>query len=209
MRAAAQSVAQPTPRVGDHWRFASENRLTGRTSEETRTVRAVQAERILCDNDSTDPAFARGVFVYTRAWNLLARPALAAAGDSAQDAGQWRWQPYYPHFRFPLRPGLRWQGEARVTNSATGTTNVHRYTAAVGDEQSITVPAGSFDVQPVRYDAEVVSDDGAARLTWHNLETLYYAPAVLLFAQAEHRITGPDGRPARDSRLQLLQVRRG
>ena len=205
-------ATRPQVAVGDTWRFASENRLAGTTAEETRLVRAVTDTRIECDNDSTDPNFARGRFIYTRHWNLVSRPALAAAGDLPEDIGQWVWNPYYPHFRFPLVARKRWAGVARVTNTATDTTNVHRYVAEVLPAQKVSVPAGTFDVLPVRYDAQVASDgstDGNEQLAWRNVELLYYAPAVNLFAQVEHQITGPDGRPSRDSRLQLVEYRRG
>lgn len=202
------AAARPVVAAGDLWRFATEDRLRQRSSEETRRIVQVTRERILCDNDSTAPGYARGRYVYTRHWNLVSRPALAAPGDLPEDIGQWVWTPYYPHFRFPLAPGKRWRGSARVTNTHTDTTNVHRYEAEVLAPQTVSVPAGSFEVLPVRYEAQVASDDSAAQLAWRNVELIHYAPTVQCFVLAEHQVIGPDGQPSRDSRLQLLEYRR-
>jgi hypothetical protein len=208
MTPAPLSARRPAVAAGDLWRFAAEDRLQQRRSEETRRVVQVTRDRILCDNDSTAASYARGRYKYTRQWSLVSRPALTAAGDLTEDIGQWVWTPYYPHFRFPLVPGRRWRGSARVTNTQSDTTNVHRYQAEVLAAQTVTVPAGTFEVLPVRYEAQVASDDGAARLAWRNVELICYAPAARLFVLAEHQVSGPDGRPSRDSRLRLLEHRR-
>lgn len=202
------SAARPAPRVGDTWRFAVTNRLTAMRSEETRRVVEVTRDRIVCEVDSTDPSFARGRFTYTRQWNLLARPALAQAGDLPEDTGQWRWQPAYPQFRFPLQPGKSWRGTARVSNSATETTNVHRYVARVLPAERVVVAAGAFDTLPVRYEAEVTTVGDAQALVWRNRDTLHYAPAVQLFVRAEYGVVGPDGAPARDALHELVAYRR-
>lgn len=205
----AASAPRPRVRVGDAWRFAVRNRLTGSSSEETRRVLALTRERIACEVDSTDPAFARGRFVYTRQWNLVSRPALGSPGDAPEDVGQWRWKPPYPQFRFPLAPGKQWRGTARVTNGATDTTNVHRYVARVLDPQTITVPAGTLAVLPVRYEAEVTTEGDDPPRVWRNAETLHYAAAVNLFVRAEYGVTGPDGTVARDALHELLAYTRG
>jgi hypothetical protein len=207
--AARAHAARPALRVGDTWRYAVTNRLTAIRSEETRRVLALTRDQIVCDVDSTDPSFARGRFVYTRQWNLVSRPAQAQAGDLPEDIGQWRWRPAYPQFRFPLAPGKSWRGTARVTNSATETTNVHRYVAQVLPIERIGVPAGEFDTLPVRYEAEVTTDGDAQALVWRNRDTLHYAPAVRLFVRAEYGVVGPDGAPARDALHELIEHRRG
>jgi hypothetical protein len=204
----AAGVPAPQLRAGDAWRFRVDDRLRGRRSEETRRVVQLLDDRIVCENDSTDPAYARGRYVYTREWNLLERPALAAAGDSAEEAGRWVWDPHYPQFRFPLHSGARWSGRATVSNAATDTRNVHAYSVQVRPPETVAVPAGRFDTLPVRYEAHVASDDGLAQLAWFNVERLYYAPAVNLFVQLEHTIAGPDGQRARDSLHVLLEYRR-
>jgi hypothetical protein len=201
----AVDAPRPDVRDGDHWRFAVLNRLSGARNEETRRVLRVTHDRIHCDLRSTDAAFAGGHFVYTRHWNLVSRPAQAHAGDTPEDAGRWTWRPPYPQFRFPLRPGKRWQGVARVSNAATDTTNEHRYLAEVLAPQSLVTAAGTLDVLPVRYEARV-STEGAddATLVWRNLDLLHYAPALRLFVRAEYRVTAPDGSAARDSLYELI-----
>lgn len=72
--------------------------------------------------------------------------------------------PFYPHFSFPLVEGKQWSGTAIVENRATDTRNAHRCVATVGCARRIRVPAGEFDVLPVRYEADVKSDDGQAQL---------------------------------------------
>ncbi len=207
--AAPPSAPRPVLRVGDTWRYVVTNRLTAMRSEETRRVLALTRDQIVCDIDSTDPGFARGRFTYTRQWNLVSRPALAQAGDRPEDIGQWRWRPAYPQFRFPLEPGKSWRGTARVTNSTTETTNVHRYVARVLPMQRIGVAAGGFDTLPVRYEAEVTTAGDAQARVWRNLETLHYAPAVRLFVRAEYAVIGPDGSPARDALHELIGHQRG
>jgi hypothetical protein len=198
------TATRPHVRPADRWRFASHDRLNDASHDETRRVTAVTRERIVCELGSTDEAFAAGRAEYTREWNLLSRPALAAPGDNADEDNRWRWRPHYPQFRFPLAAGQRWGGTATAANRATDTRNMHRYRAVVLAATAVTVPAGRFDVLPVRFESSVASDDGQSRLAWHNVEMLYYAPAVNLFVRYEQVVTGPDGRAARDQRLELL-----
>lgn len=197
-------MLRPIVRVGDTWRFAVENRLTGARHEETRRVMAIDTRQIVCENASTDPNHPRGRYVYTREWNLLERPG---AGD-ADTAGVWRWTPHYPHVSFPLTIGQRRGGVATVENAVTGTRNVHSYITQVGPAEHVVVPAGRFRVLRVRYESTVTSNDGQQQLTWRNLETLHYAAAANLFVQFEHLTAGPDGKSARDTRHQLLEYRR-
>jgi hypothetical protein len=202
-------VQRPEIAVGDTWRFAVDNKLSPGAAEETRRVVEVAPDRIVCELRSTAAGAASGRYVYTREWNLLARPALAAAGESVDDAGQWRWSPFYPHFSFPLVEGKQWSGTAIVENRATDTRNAHRYVATVGRARRIEVPAGAFDVLPVRYEADVKSDDGHAQLAWRNVEVMHYAAAANLYVQAEHTIISPDGRLARATVARLVEYRRG
>jgi len=195
----------PDVRPDDVWHFASHDRLRQARFEETRRVLAVDRQRIVCQLGSTDPAFTAGRAEYTRQWNLLSRPAARSPGDEPDDDNRWRWTPHYPQFRFPLAAGLRWSGQATVANRATDTRNVHRYRAQVLAATQVTVPAGTFDVLPVRFESSVASDDGQSQLAWGNDETLFYAPRVNLFVRYEQRITGPDGGPARDATLELLR----
>jgi hypothetical protein len=199
------NAPRPRVRVGDSWRFASHDRLRGARFEETRRVIAVSRGRIVCELSSTDPAFGSGLAEYTREWNLLARPAARAPDDESDAANRWRWKPHYPQFRFPLAPGRTWHGQARVENRATDTRNVHTYRAQVLAVTRLTVPAGTYDALPVRFESTVHSDDGQSQLTWRNAETLHYAPRAALFARYEQTVTGPDGQPARDVALELLQ----
>jgi hypothetical protein len=198
------SMPLPTVRVGDRWRFAMTGRVSGVRSEETRRVTEVTAERIVCEVDSTDANAARGRFVYTRHWNLVSRPAPMRAGETPEDVGEWRWQPHYPQFDFPLVPGKLWRGTARTSNRATETVNVHRYEGRVLAPRTLTVAAGSYTVLPVRYVADVVTEGDLSNAAWRNEETLYYAAAVNLFVRAEHRVVDPAGGLARDSVLELL-----
>lgn len=195
---------RPRVRAGDLWRFASHDRLRGTRFEESRRIVAVDQARIVCELASTDPAFAAGRAEYSREWNLLSRPAAALAGDEPDPDNRWRWTPEYPQLRFPLAVGKRWSGTAIVENRATDTRNVHVYEARVLGAARVTAPAGAYDVLTVRFESEVASDDGQARLSWRNVEMLHYAPRANLFARYEQSITGPDGQPARDALLELL-----
>jgi hypothetical protein len=198
------SVPLPTVRVGDRWRFAATGRVSGIHSEETRRVVEVTADRIVCQVDSTDAHAARGRFVYTRHWNLVSRPAPLREGETPEDVGQWRWQPHYPQFDFPLVPGKLWRGTARTSNRATETVNVHRYEGRVLPQRTLTVPAGTYAVLPVRYVADVVTEGEPTASPWRNEETLFYAAAANLFVRAEQRVVDPAGGVARDTVLELL-----
>lgn len=204
-----RAVQRPEIAAGDSWRYAVENRLSAGSAEQTRRVLEVAPDRIVCELRSTAAGAASGRYVYTREWNLVERPALVAPGESAQEAGTWRWSPHYPHFSFPLVEGKQWSGTAIVENRATGTRNVHRYVATVGRARRIRVPAGEFDALPVRYEADVRSDDGQAQLAWRNVEVMHYAAAVNLYVQAEHTIVSPDGTLARETVARLTEYRRG
>jgi len=197
----------PDVRRGDLWRFVSHDRLRQARFEETRQVLDLAADRIVCELASSDPAFAGGRAEYTRGWNLLSRPAARAPGDEADEANRWRWTPPYPQFHFPLMTGRQWHGRATVENRATDTRNRHVYRAHVLAADKVTVPAGIFDVLPVRFESDVASDDGQSQLSWRNVETLHYARRANLFVRYEQRITGPDGAPARDMLLELLDYR--
>jgi hypothetical protein len=196
---------RPLVRVGDAWQFRAHDRLLRSASEETRRVLLVDKQRIVCEIRSTDSASPSGRAEYTREWNLLSRPAATFAGDEPDSDNRWRWTPRYPQFRFPLETGDSWNGQATVENRATGTRNEHDYRATVLPATRVTVPAGSFDVLPVRFASTVASDDGTSRLAWRNEETLFYAPRVNLFAFYEQTVTGPDGKPARHLTLELLR----
>ncbi len=201
----ALTATRPQVRRGDSWRFAGHDRLRAARFEETRRVTDVSAGRIVCEISSTDPAAATGGAEYTREWNLLSRPALRLPDDPPDEENRWRWQPEYPQFRFPLVAGKRWQGTATAANRATDTRNVHRFRARVLPAAEVTVPAGRYDVLPVRFESDVASDDSQAQLAWRNAETLYYAPSVNFFVRYVQQVTGPDGTPARDVLLELLQ----
>jgi hypothetical protein len=198
------SVPLPTVRVGDRWRFAVAGRVSGLRSEETRRVVEATADRIVCEVDSADVHASRGRFVFTRHWNLVSRPAPMRDGEAPEDVGEWMWQPHYPLFDFPLVPGKLWRGTARSSNRATSTVNVHRYEARVLAPRRLAVPAGSFDVLPVRYAADVLTEGEAAPAPWRNEETLFYAAAVNNFVRAEQRVVDPAGGVARDSVAELL-----
>jgi hypothetical protein len=201
----ALTAQRPQVQTGDLWRFASHDRLLHARHEETRRVLDVTAAKIVCELSSTDPAFAAGRADYTREWNLLSRPAAATPDDEPNPDNRWRWTPRYPQFRFPLAAGRKWQGRATVENRATDTRNVHTYRANVLPATQVKLQGGTFEVLPVRFESTVASDDGQSKLDWRNVETLYYAPRANLFVRYEQVVAGPDGEPARDLTLELLQ----
>jgi hypothetical protein len=201
------TAARPRVATGDLWRYARLDRLHGLRFEDTRRVVEVDARRIVCELGSTAPHVASGRAEYTREWNLLSRPAARAADGEPDEDNRWRWTPHYPQFRFPLAAGKQWSGRATAANRATGTSNLHVYRARVLPAERIEVPAGTFETLPVRFESGVQSSDGEGQQAWRNVETLYYAPRVNLFARYEQAVTGPDGQPASDTQLELLQYR--
>ncbi len=224
---------RPELRVGDRWTYRIEDRLRKARFEETRRVVALDAETVTCEQRSDAPGYAGGRWIYTREWNLLSRPALAAPGDTEEDAGRWVWTPAFPLFRFPLTAGDRATGEARVANAVTGTSNLHRYERTVLGRVAIRVPieggppsAVSPNPTPatrppvgirsreialwrVRYVARVTVEGSDPPVTWLNEERYDYAPSVNAVYSMTHRVTGPDGTITRDAESVLLRYERG
>jgi hypothetical protein len=199
----ALTAQRPQVAAGDVWRYVVQDKLRNARSEETRRAVEVTATTIACELSSTDAAFAGGRAEYTREWNLLSRP-VAAAGDEPDPDNRWHWRPHYPRFRLPLAAGRKWRGRATAENPATGTSNVHTYRAVVLPATQATVPGGSFDVLPVRFESTVASDDGQSKLAWRNVETLFYAPSANLYVYFSQSVIGPDGRVARELALELM-----
>lgn len=216
---------RPDLRVGDRWIYRIEDRLRKARFEETRRVVALDAETITCEQRSDAPGYAGGRWIYTREWNLLSRPALAAPGDTEEDAGRWVWTPAFPLFRFPLAAGDRATGEARVANAVTGTTNLHRYERTVlgpvslrkpapdwvppqpkpGERPAIGIRSQTITIWRVRYVARVTVEGSDPPVTWLNEETYDYAPSVNAVYAMTHRVTGPDGTITRDAASVLLR----
>lgn len=192
---------RPRVRVDDAWHFAAADRLSSRVYSESRRVVAVTADTIVTVHTTDDPAGIGGRFIYTREWNLIERPALGGA-----DGGVWKWEPPYPHFRFPLEAGRKWSGRAVVANSTTDTRNHHRYSVQVLPLRRVTVPAGTFDTLPVVYQADVTSEDASGQLAWKLTETLDYAPDVNWFVQYAGRVVGPGGEVSRDTLLRATRI---
>jgi hypothetical protein len=220
---------RPDLRVGDRWVYRIEDRLRKARFEETRRVVALDAETITCEQRSDAPGYAGGRWIYTREWNLLSRPALAAPGDTEEDAGRWVWTPALPLFRFPLAAGDRATGEARVANAMTGTSNLHRYERTVlgpmrlreaapdwtppqpkpGERPPIGMRSQAITVWRVRYVARVTVEGSDPPVAWLNEETYDYAPNVNAVHAMTHRVTGPDGTITRDAESVLLRYERG
>jgi hypothetical protein len=192
---------RPRVRVDQAWHYAVEDHVAGSRHDESRRVVAVTADTIVTVHATTHPAGINGRFVYTHEWNLIERPALGGA-----DAGSWKWEPPYPHFRFPLEAGRSWSGRATVSNAATDTRNVHRYSVKVQPLRRVTVPAGTYDALPVAYQADVLSDAVQQQLAWKVVETLDYAPDADAFVQYSGRITAPDGKLNRHWSLRLTRI---
>ncbi|MFN3628466.1 MAG: hypothetical protein ACK4XK_00185 [Casimicrobiaceae bacterium] len=224
-------LAPPRPdlRIGDQWTYRIEDRLRRAQFEERRRVVAIDAETFTCEQQSDAPGYASGRWIYTREWNLLSRPALAAPGDTEEDAGRWVWTPAFPLFRFPLVKGDREAGEARVANAVTGTSNLHRYErevlgrfllrapseslrpslAPTGAQPSSGLPTRKIAVWRVRYVARVEVEGSDPPLAWVNEEHYDYAPSVNAVYAMTHRVTGPDGAITRDASSVLVRHSRG
>ncbi len=231
--ATLHTPARPELRIGDRWTYRIDDRLRKAHYEETRSVVALDGETITCEQQSDAPGYAGGRWIYTREWNLLSRPALAAPGDTEEDAGRWVWTPAFPLFRFPLVTGDRAAGEARVANAVTGTSNLHRYERTVLGRVAIRVPFGGglpaaaspnpapgakpavgirsreIEVWRVRYLARVTVEGSDPPVTWLNEERYDYAPPVNAIHSMTHRVTGPDGAITRHAESVLLRYERG
>ncbi len=209
-------TALPDLRLGDSWTYRIQDRLRQSSFRETRRIVALDDATLVCEQRSDAPGYASGRWIYTRSWNLVSRPALAAPGDTEEDAGRWVWQPHFPLFRFPLKAGARWSGTAEVRNEVADTTNRHHYETTVLGAVDLPVefppalrPRRARRPIRVRYLArvEVVGSDPPQ--SWQNEETYDYLAAVNAVMRMQHRVRDPAGTITREAESLLIDYQRG
>jgi hypothetical protein len=148
----------PSVKVGDTWRWVRSDRRTGlKEAENTRTIKAVAADRI--DADESD-----GPAVYTKDMHAV-------------ETALWSRTPPPPFYAWPLAVGKKWDFKYAQANK-TGNLAKSRweYSAEVVGQERVKVAAGEFDTFKITYKGYWNSATSSA--SGRAVQTIWYAPAA-------------------------------
>lgn len=175
-----RAVPAPALRVGDTWRYAMRDAMTGLTSDraEIRVIAADAGGYSLAETSQSVGAFEAR---YDRSLNLLR-------------SRNREFTPAYPRFAFPLEIGKTWR--ANVTSSAVpavryGTLS-QQVSATVRGWERVTVPAGTFTA--LRVDLAIDWRDTDDATIWGNSSERFWFAAEVRNAVFHHRVDFAQGR---------------
>jgi hypothetical protein len=166
--AAPTAASAPEIRVDDTWTYRILDGFTHETQGEvTQRVVEVRESEIVTQlrsskNDKTRLRY------FTRDWDII-------------DAGDLKYDPYFPEFKFPLAVGMSWNG--KFTSSGNDVNAFSGYLSAkVAALEKTTVPAGTFDAYRIDIELETRGENANSILTESQITT-WYAPAVRRFVR--------------------------
>jgi len=167
--AQSETWERPDVKAGDSWTYQEKDLWTNAVRPPY-TLTAQDVVPLTIKVQRTNQDGRHFDWVYTRDWNLAARPGP-------------RWvEPYWPSYSWPLEVGKKWSGKATWPGPAsmTGTWKASFESKVVGVEK-ITVAAGTFDA--VRIESKGRYSTNARSGSWNGwggeiIETIWYAPAV-------------------------------
>jgi hypothetical protein len=165
---APATIAAPEVRVGDYWEYRVRDGYTGLPRGVHRyEVKGLDAQGITLafSQDGVAGATQR----LTRDWNGLEQPLT--------NMGNFRYDPPYPAYAFPLQPGKRWTTWIRAIDPTSGRSNRLRVEGRVLGWERVKVAAGEFDALKIRRVAYADSPE-YFRTPEEIVETDWYAPAV-------------------------------
>jgi len=162
----AQVVA-PAARAGDRWTYASRDGYTGISQDSIDyRVTSVQGDEVTVE---VQRGGRQSIERYTREGNWRERPMT--------NLQNFRYDPAYPAFTFPLEAGKTWQTYVKATDPATGSTYRVRIDGKVMGWDKVKVPAGEFDAIVVQRQVYAGNAD-----TFRGEETIleadWYAPRI-------------------------------
>jgi hypothetical protein len=175
-----REVPAPALRVGDTWRYAMRDAMTGLTSDRAALqVTAVDAGGYsLAETSQTVGAFEAR---YDRSLNLLRSRNVV-------------FEPAYPRFAFPLAIGNTWRADVRsstVPAARYGTLN-QRVSATVRGWERVTVAAGTFTALRIDLAIDWRNADDAS--VWGNSSESFWFATGVRNAVFHHRVDFAQGR---------------
>ena len=164
----------PRLAVGDHWVY---NKVNGYNNEIadilSYDIIRVEKDAITFKVKSDFRTGARAVQeTYTPGGNLLIKETL--------DTGAFRYQPYYPSYRFPLEAGQTWREDFSYLDSRLNRRVTAQVYARAIRWERIRVPAGEFNTLRISRDI-YFNDQEWWRSGTTMTETDWYSPEVKRF----------------------------
>ena len=197
----APGATAPTYHVGDRWTYdAADGFLQKLRWVETHEVIAVTPEgisvRITQAGDRVDN-------VRTELWPA---PGLVSVG-ALYDHETRRFTTPLQRYSFPLRPGESWNQWVENVNETARTGGIINRYVRVGDWESVSTPAGTFDAIQLRVIMRLDDDDFWRSGTFAS-QRVWYAPAVRSFVRVQRDAEyierdGPDSAPVRTQHATL------
>jgi hypothetical protein len=197
----APSAAAPTYHVGDRWTYDASDGFRQKIRwVETHEVVAVTPQgisvRITQAGDRVDN-------VRTELWPA---PGLVSVG-ALYDHETRRFTTPLQRYRFPLRPGDSWSQWVENVNETALTGGIINRYVRVGDWESVSTPAGTFDAIQLRVIMRLDDDDFWRGPTVTG-DRIWYAPSVRSFVRVQRDAEfierdGPDSAPVRTQHATL------
>ena len=193
--ASAQSVTRaelPQVRKGDAYVYQETDLRSGEKPQRY-TVRVVD---VTDSNIVTLTGNTRRT--YTREWNLIETMRGEVLDRTAE--------PAWPHYRFPLEVGKRWEVSFVSTYRARNQVTRHEWRSEVEGVENVTVPAGTFAALKLKAESQFSGPREQRLVRGRQTLTYWYAPAVDRFVRMEFQ---EDARGYLDQRLiELVAVKR-
>lgn len=108
------------------------------------------------------------ILEFTKDWNLLSSRNADGSGSN--------FAPPIKYFDFPLYPGKKWQEKTTETNIKTGAIKQHVISAIVGEWETVSVPAGTFQGIKITLETELIDSTTGEKTTGR--DTSWYVPKV-------------------------------
>lgn len=162
-------VPRPSIRVGDTYVYESRDPDKPESGVSTRrTVTSTKGKVTLSTlNLDNKKAKARSLY-FDGEWNLI--------GTRSPDGSGRDYAPPLRYYDFPLYTGKTWTQSSTETDIKTGATRIHSLSGAVGDWETVSVPAGSFRGIRVTLETELVDPGTNERIRGTDIS--WYVPEV-------------------------------
>jgi hypothetical protein len=180
----------PEVHVGDSWTYSHTDGFTNEvTAEVRRRVVDVSDTEITTIQEIKGTKDQRTIY-YDRNWNTV-------------DDGMVKYTPSLDSLRFPLHASDIWKRKYQGRVLTTGREGVCYVTGKVAGQESVTVPAGTFDTVKIQDQVECQGTDADTVVrTFKN--TVWYAPSVKRVVRNESS-TLSDGRVRAKSIVVLIE----
>jgi uncharacterized RDD family membrane protein YckC len=189
---AVGEVASPAIHVGDRYTYETVDSADSRVNNiTTREIIGISQGVVMQRSVNTKSGYTR-LIRYDTNWNVM------SSGTPSGDESVF--SPPLKYFDFPLAVGKTWEAHAMETNPKTGQTRSHTLRARVEAQETITVPAGTFDTLKIVSGTEAVGAD--KHLT--GTDTSWYAPSVRRTVRSELVTFGGDSGGSSTRVVQLL-----